>query len=400
MNFRGKMAFVLGLMLVFGCAEENEDAAVPDLLHAVPSDALAVISGACRTCLSELDSSHVFRSIGLERYSGKDAVLAYCYTSSLSPVLILDADVDTSVISKAGRVGVPMLETEDRVIFTISESTMSAVRRHLSMGTSILDAPGFNDVVMKVASGRHWAVLRNSEVSKILPRTVLNGFYDRKDLVRLLRNTCEWTGFRWTREDEVKVYLVNGGTDLHVSKLMAALKPMSSKLPGILPAATEIAVDMPVEPKSFRKAYVAYLDATQRLSQYEKALDALRKETGIDPVKWENSAGIKELAIVGWEGRKVVLVRPSVSSGTMEAGDNPYSRFTSVLYGFLFDPGDDSFCAMMDGWLVMGSENDVRVFLDEERPEIFEWPSHPLKFAGYMQNYTISWTRDNLTVTL
>lgn len=406
MNFCGKIAAIISLTLVFGCVKKEMNVVLPDRLRAVPSDAAAVISGTCRMCLSELDSSHVFRNIGLEEYFDDEAVLAYCFNSSLSPVLVLDADIDTSVIIRVSGAGISMFETEGgsdnarRVIFAVSESTMAAVRRHLSMGTSILDVPGFADAAELVANSRHWAILRNSEVAKVFPKKVPGGYYSRGDVVRLLRNTCEWTCFKWTGQDECEVFTVNGDSDSFVSNMMASLKPSQSRLPGILPSETDMAVDMPMDPKTFRKAYAAYMDATQRLSQYEKALDTLGRRAGVDPVKWESSLDIREVAMVCWEGRRVLLVRPSSKPEAVEPGANVCSRFASALYGFLFRLEDDSFCAVMDGWLVMGPESDVRAFIDAERPEDFEWPSRPLKFALYTRDAMFVWMHDNMTVVL
>jgi len=403
MNICGKMSALLTLALFVACAQEEQTVVIPDSLKAVPSDAFAVFSGTCGECLSKLDSSHMFRSIGLESYSKDEAVLAYCHTSVLSPVLVLESVVDSTVLSRALRYGVPAYELvsssdsglKGRTVFTISESTMAAVRRHMSMGTSILDASGFVDAASAVVSGDHWAILRNNEMSRLLPKDFLGWCYNRKDILCLLGSVGDWTCFRWNGAGDCELTTVNGDSAAYLSNMMASVKPCESKLPGILPASTEFAVDLPLDARSFRKEYLSYLDANQRLSKYEKPIASLRRDYGIDPVEWENSLGIKEVAFVGWNGKKVVLVRPSVSVSE-EAGTNRYPGFPSALYGFLFGLEDDSYCAVMDGWLVTGSENDVRVFIDEERPESFGWPSRPLKFAAYTPDCLVSWTRNNL----
>lgn len=413
MNICAKIASVLALVMVFGCSSvEEEPVVVPDQLRYVPSDAVGIIRGTCRVCLEELDSAHVFRNLGLEKYAKADAVLAFCYTSSLSPVFILDAGIDSTVVGMAARTGVSILETEvrtvegeeevvtPRVIFTFSETTMAAIRRHLSMGTSILDAPGFHDAVAKVADGRHWAVIRNSEISKVLPSNFLGGVYNRRDMVRMMRNMCGWTCFRWLGKRECDVQTVNGESNACLANMFDALKPSQSMISGVLPEATEIAVDMPLDHKPFRKAYLTYLDATQRLNEYRNRLERITIESGENPVLWESSMGIKEVAMVAWDGKKVVLVRPSVKQMVEEAGRNPYQGYTSVLYGFPFALDDDSFCAWMEGWLVIGSENDVREFLDEERPEIFRWPARPLKIAVYTHGAMLSLTKESFRIEL
>jgi len=411
MKICAKIFTVLAIAAAFGCTREEKPVVIPDQLRFVPSDAVAVISGTCRVCLSELDSAHAFRNIGLEEYPKADAIIAYCFTSVISPVLVVDANLDTTVVAKAERAGVSLLETEvapaeegaemiRRFVFAVSESTMAAVCRHLSMGTSILDAPGFVDAVKQTADVRHWAILRNDDASKLLPRDFLNGMFSRKDIIRLMKNMCDWTCIRWTGRRECEIISVNGDSREYFSNMMAELRPASSKLPEILPLATDFAIDIPIDTKSFRKAYLTYLDATQRLPDYYNKLLIMKKETGEDPVRWENSFNIKEIAMVGWDGKKVVLLRPSSGMNALEPGENAYRGFVSVLYGFPFELADDSFCAIMDGWMVIGSENDVRVFLDEERPEVFKWPARPVKLAVFTSDAMVSWTRDNLTIEL
>jgi len=400
MNICRKIVVLLAAAVAFGCAPEEEEVVIPAMLTAVPSDAMAVISAKCRDCISELDSAHVLRNIGLEKYARTQAALAFCQTSSISPILIVESNVDSAVVGNAGRAGLFILEcVEDgRTIFTVSESTMTAIKRHLSTGTSILDAPDFEEAARIVAADDHWAILRNTDISKLLPSGFLDGAYPKRDVARLVRNTCDWTCFRWTGRKDCEVVPVNGDSDSYLANMFKSLKPAPSRLPGILPSATAVAVDLMVEPKSFRKAYVRYLDATQRLQGYESALARIRRETGVDPLKWEASMDVCEVAMVEWEGRKVVLVRPSVSAEPAEPGENGCPGVPGALYGFPFSLEDDSFCARMDGWIISGSENDVRVFLDEERPESFEWPSRPMKAAVYTPDAMASIARENIRI--
>ena len=99
MDKKRVLACLLALPLLFSCGQPSrkadavrEERRIPELLAAVPSDALAVI---CYDRLSEgmrlLDSTSVLHKLDLKAFKNAKMALSLCYNGSLVPVLALDA---------------------------------------------------------------------------------------------------------------------------------------------------------------------------------------------------------------------------------------------------------------------------------------------------------------------
>ena len=119
------LALLAALPLLFACGNPSAktDAArdarrIPELLAAVPSDALAVV---CYDRLEEglrlLDSTSVLRQLNLTAFKQSKMALSLCYNGSLVPVLALEtgraeADSVSAVRTLLAQAATLRLQTE------------------------------------------------------------------------------------------------------------------------------------------------------------------------------------------------------------------------------------------------------------------------------------------------
>ena len=403
------------LLAAFGCSPEAGNAGFPEQLRAVPSDALAVIAGGnCKDCLSRLDSTHIFNSIDAEAFRKSKAVLAFCHTNSLTPILVLEAGpADTvarvrDILRNASELGikaryvapVPGYIETGNIVFTATEASMAAAMRHIDGRTSILDAPGFKEALQGTDGWSEWTMLRNSGASKLVPRDFLKEHFSWRELTGLLHNASDWTCMTEDISGNYTINAMRGDSDIYFANIFSAQEPKVCKLGRLLPENTSLAIDLPIDAGAYRSAYEKYLDAALKLEKYNSTIKSLQKTSGKNPLKWEEELDICEVALVKWDGMSVAMVRPARTPRATEAGENPYKGFIQALYGSAFAIPDDSFTAIMEGWLISGSEDDVTAFVDAVRFEEFSWPERTNRFVVYTPGATLYQGKDAIKLEI
>lgn len=385
--------------LVFsGCKTEVlERASVPEQLKMVPSDALVIVNRAkCSDCLSALDSGHVFRRLRTGVLSKGKATLSFCYTNTLTPILAIETDKavpDTTncipnLIERADELGlkhrmfgpVEGYTKKTNIVITTTETMMSVINRHQDGHSSILDAPDFANAIELTAGAKEWTIFRNSGASKFIPKDFLKGLFAYRDIVALASSFAEWTCISPAFGGGYNIRAYRDETGASFIDHLDALEPIISKLPSIVPDSTSFVLDLPMDAPAYRKSYEKYLDAQLKLEKYKNRIDALRSTAGKSPLKWEEENGIQEVALVKWLGHSVVAVKPANTVEAQEPAANKYQGFIPALYGSAFQLADDSFTVQMNGWIVIGSQEDVIAFMNAARPETFSWPARKLKF--------------------
>lgn len=392
------VALFAALAMVVGCSVEvGRVSGVPEQLKLVPSDALEVYTGgSCEDCLARLDSAHILRQLDFGPLSSAKATLAYCYTNTLSPVLIVEASSDSTsyashLLERAPQLGIKAsaIDTQEGylaknyVVFVTSETSMATVKRHIGAHTSILDAPGFTDALWATDGHGEWAMLRNGEAGKILGKNFLAELFPTRDTRFFVQHYADWTCFVKNISGSTDIRTSQGESDIYFANVLERLEPLYSRLPRILPEAADFALALPINPAAFRESYEKYLDATLKLEKYNARLVDLGKQFGKNPLDWEKELDVQEVCLVKWEGSSVALVRPAKTLTAREAGANEYPGYIPALYGSAFALADDSFSAQLNGWVVVGSEDDVTAFVDAQRFEDFNWPVRLLKFMVY-----------------
>ncbi|MBR6876455.1 MAG: hypothetical protein IKN00_09250 [Bacteroidales bacterium] len=415
---KGIIALLAALPLLFACgnpAPKTEDVRrVPELLAAVPSDALAVI---CYDRLEEglplLDSTSVLHKLNLTAFKQAQMALSLCYNGSLVPVLALDAgraEADSAsavsaLLAQASALKLqaqyvrPDAETKRRgfVLITPSDAQLTAVRRHLTEHTSILDAPGFRQA-LAAAAGRDFVAFRGGGApERLAPKSWLRDFFPRRPLTRFLGSVANWTVLTSTAGG-FDVVPVCEQDDAFYANILSTLPPGDSRLGAILPGDTRFALALPVSLPQTREAVDRWQDASVRLTAYQKRLEALRRESGKDPLKWELEQSVREVALVHFGGGAVALVRPAKPATERELHENPWRGFLPALYGDAFALADDSCTASSRGWQIYGSQEAVSAFIEAARPAeaAVAWPGKGCRFVIYQPGKTLAWGKKGI----
>lgn len=422
MNKKPTLALLLALPLLLCCGNPARKAdapvqekRIPELLAAVPSDALGVICfDRCADGMRLYDSTSVLQKLDLSDFRNARMALSLCYNGSLVPVLALDtrrAEADSAAALNAllaqaasRKVFSHYFEPDaasgrhGMLILSPSEAQITAVRRHVSEHTSILDAPFFREA-LSAAGGDDFIIYRNSGAERLAPKGWMQDIFPRRELTGFLRQLADWTVLT-PESDGFSVQPVQGPADSYFANILASLPFSDSRLGNVLPDSVRFALALPVSNPAFREAFERWQDATVKLTRYHRTLDALTKESGKDPLKWEKEIDVRELARVhDAEGRSVVLVRSGKAVTDRPAGDNPWRGFIPVLYGSAFALADDSCEAVRDGWYIYGSKADVQAWLDAELPETAargKWPGKGCRFIIQEPERTLAWGKKGL----
>ena len=423
MSKKPTLALLLALPLLLCCGNPArktdapvQEKRIPELLAAVPSDALGVICfDRCAEGLRLYDSTSVLQKLDLSDFKNARMALSLCYNGSLVPVLALDthrAEADSAAALKALTEQAASLKVfshyfepdpaagrQGMLILSPSEAQITAVRRHVTQHTSILDAPYFRQA-LSAAGGDDFVIYRNSGAERLAPKGWMQEFFPRRELTGFLRQLADWTVLT-PASDGFSVQPVQGPADSYFANILSLLPFSDSRLGAVLPDSVRFALALPVSNPAFREAFERWQDASVKMTRYRRTLDALRKESGKDPLKWEKEIDVRELALVrDGEGRAVVLVRPGKAVADRPSGENPWRGFIPTLYGSAFTLADDSCEAARDGWYVYGSPADVQAWLDAKRPETAsKWPGKGCRFIIYEPERTLAWGKKGLRLT-
>ncbi len=412
------LILVLPVLLSCGGRSCGRDAApaerrIPALITTVPSDALGVVCyDRCAEGLSLYDSTSVLHRLDLSAFKNARMALSLCYNGSLVPVLALDAgrapadssEAVSGLLAQAAslRLRAEYFPPDEEVhrdgflLISPSDAQLTAVKRHLSEHTSILDAPGFREA-LAAADDDQFVILRNGGAERLAPASWLKGFFPRRELTGFLRSVADWTVLK-PLSDGFTVLPVCSDSDTYYANILALLPFGDSRLGAILPEDTRLAVALPVSQPQTRQAVERWQDASVKLTRYKRTLEELRKASGKDPLKWEKELDIKEIALVHFGGGAVTLVRPAKAVEDREPTENPWRGFLSILYGSAFGLPDDSHTAAYGGWYLYGSEAAVRAFLDAGRPEGTgtRWPGRGCRLLVYEPDKTLAWDKKGI----
>ena len=401
---------VLILLIAFSCAGLHscaEGAAgvsqeAPELLKAVPSDALCVgLFGRLDHGMEQMiDSLSALRSLDFGKLSRSRAAIALCDIGSVCPLLIIEAGkagADTlesvrSLLDMADtlKLGAALLEldTHDALLLSESSTVITIARRHVASESSILDAPDF-PLVLDVLTGADAIVLRNRGANRL--QRAGFGPLSPKTVAAFVRDAAEWTVLSGGR-----LWPVCPDSDRYFTNFIASVPEAPSKFAASFPEGAVAVVDLPLgELKEWRSAYEGWLDARIELESYQKRLDVLKKSAGKDPLNWEKELGVKEVSCVMMPEGTLNMVRTAKSVSSDGVQVNPYKGFVRALYGSLFNPAD-SCCVRSGVWLISGE----RALLDSlklggGRPS--SWPA-AAKVVAWSEDNQINWTKENIKI--
>lgn len=365
--------FIIASMLLLACAcqsgpGENKATEAPELLRAVPADALAVgVFGHCDRALAQmLDSASVLRSIDYGKLARNRAVLALCDVGSVAPLLVIEtgkaasgeglrAATDTLpqtsfVAAQADSMKIfseqIALGRHNALLLSTSATVLTVVKRHIGSETSIVDAPYF-DGVLDIAGNADAIAWRNGTAAKLFPLELCS--IPRKQLVAFLKGATEWTVAAGDR-----FHTVQPQAEKYFCNFLGTIADGQSKLGAAFPVEAELIIDLPIaDGKQWRQSYETLMDARVELEDYNKRLQALKKSSGKNPLDWEKELDIREVVYVATPDYTLNMVRCGKNGKTGGVQVNPASGFVRALYGEPFNAADS--CCIRDGkWLVSG----------------------------------------------
>lgn len=392
------------------CGQNTPAAAgeAPELLRAVPADALAVgVFTRCDNAVEKmLDSTDVLRSLDYGKLSRHKAVIALCDVGSVSPLLIIEtgkatageglraatdtlpqtatlaADADSMRLFSAQLA----LSRHNVLLLTNSATLITVVSRHLSTETSILDAPHF-DGVLELLGNSDAVAWRNSGAGKLFNLPLCS--IPRKQVNVFLKNAAEWTVATGD-----KMQTVQPQAEQYFCNFLGALDEGQSKLGASIPPEAELVIDLPIaNVAQWRQSYETLMDARVELESYNKRIQNLKKASGKNPLDWEKELGIQEVAYVATKDYCLNFVRCAKKSNGHGVQVNPASGYVRALYGEPFNPAD-SCCIRHDKWLVSGPREvlDTLTFRTEKG-----WPA---KATAVVQasGRRLTWTKENISI--
>ena len=405
------------LVLLASCSPKEHNVEISPLLSTVPSRSAAVMHfSRCADALALLlDSTSVFRSLDLGHLGNSEMILSYGYSAGLVPLLALDAgraSSDTSsaaakLLESAGGKRLKSFYTAELlpkravVLLSPSQAAIDEAVQHIRSGSSILDAEGFRKALDLQGNGKGTVFLRNGAAARLVPRDMLNGFFQRRELVSFFSGLAEWTVLNfagWSRED-ISVAFQDPGSGRYLSGMFAGLGAGDCTASSAIPDSSEFVLGLCLEDsKAYLQAWEECLDVRAELSRYKGRLASLRKSTGRNPAAWWAEKSPREIVRVRWNGHEALLLRPSKKPKAAGAAENPCPGFVPALLGDAFRIADDGMCASAGGWLVFGSADDVAAWLEAPKGAVI--PGNPRKAKCYLINPGFSLVADSKNTVL
>lgn len=417
-----RLASLFCWFTILGAVSCSQGPAAPEvsrLLRTVPSRSveIACFRNGGKALAMLLDSSSVFRHIDLGRLSDHEAVLSYDYSSTMVPLLSIDAgrsagdtsDAVKGVMAQLGALGLHQAYSVDtvhkRASLLISPSTaaISEAQTHIRSGASIMDAPGFSDAVREADGAEGYVILRNSAAAHVLPAGFLKGKVDRKALASFISGACEWTvvNFQSYKKKDLRLRPYGISDKRCFLSVPAQLKGASGRLADVLPAGADFVVDLPLDDwKAWYSARCDWLDARSVLVKHRRACDALKSATRVAPKDWAASLNPEEIALVCWEGRSVLLIRTRTKlSG--ELLENAFAGYPAAIFGDIFSLEDESSCGSHRGWLLIGKKDDIAAFATAEEhdsPEVLR--EKGLTYAVVAPGFSVAGRPEEATINI
>ncbi|MBR4789032.1 MAG: hypothetical protein IK030_04875 [Bacteroidales bacterium] len=417
-----RLASLFCWFAILGAVSCSQGPAAPEvsrLLRTVPSRSveIACFRNGGKALAMLLDSSSMFRQIDLGKLSDHEAVLSYDYSSTMVPLLSIDAgrsagdtsDAVKGVMAQLGALGLHQAYSVDtvhkRASLLISPSTaaISEAQTHIRSGASIMDAPGFSDAVREADGAEGYVILRNSAAAHVLPAGFLKGKVDRKALASFISGACEWTvvNFQSYKKKDLRLRPYGISDKRCFLSVPAQLKGASGRLADVLPAGADFVVDLPLDDwKAWYSARCDWLDARSVLVKHRRACDALKSATRVAPKDWAASLNPEEIALVCWEGRSVLLIRTrSKLSG--ELLENAFAGYPAAIFGDIFSLEDESSCGSHRGWLLIGKKDDIAAFATAEEhdsPEVLR--EKGLTYAVVAPGFSVAGRPEEATINI
>ncbi len=342
----------------------------------------------------------------IETLKGAKAVISFHYTGDLHAMIAIDAGAASAKPSAEAQEILRIADSlkiygrwfngadadvedafmKDRsvVVVATSEAVCKSSLRHMSEDTSLFDADGFIDAAEGFA-GKHLLFVNNGYFGKIFTTVSSKKFLKYADF---FKTTGLWTvlsldTFTYDRLVAKGIVSCEGGAQDYMA-VFEDCRPSVAAVADVLPSNTMFAASIPSKDMtSYAKAYQSYADYRVGLSKFLSRQKSLQKGAGISPSSWLSGLDIKEAAVamfdvdgdteqflllkVGSEDMKILFKDTDVKTldgYTPQVHKYIYAGFASSILGGMFNIPTESRFTYMNGWLIVGSENGVKAYVD------------------------------------
>lgn len=370
--------------------KQDEVAQLPEILHAIPSDAAVVLSFqsaksgvpvlADRSQLLHILATTNRSFFSLLRHmddslSLKSLPMAVSlhHAGTLDPLMVLDAgssadttDYQRKLLSAADelQLAASLVRAGSRSLLLISpsETLVESSLRHIDGGASVLDVDSFGRAAAHVPS-KDVLYFSNAYAGKLISTFCAKTLFPHSTFIK---NYAEWTVFGIEDASRKHLlmpgYAVCGKNASHFANVLGSLEPGESRFAQVAPSACIFAVDVAVADfDAYYRSYERYLDASMSLQKHHRRLDTLAAHTGADPVKWMKELGVQEVAKVLWPESETLFEATMMRVSRQHRADRDaeafeYGDFAGEVFGPVFGCAEATHCLRRGEWMIVGSE--------------------------------------------
>lgn len=419
------LSIILAYFITGGCAsggggvKQSDRERCMTVLSTVPSDAICVgYAAECGHSGMILDSASIFHGIGVAGIRGAGMAVSQCFNGKVVPILSIapvpvrfksdTGSVFNAVLSTAARKGLRTLFIQDSpalpdgtgvILISPSDVQLKASERHIKAGRSILDLESLKSAVDSFSLYDETIILRNSGAGRLVDRSFLGERFKPSDVGSFLNKAAEWTFFS-PCDKGVKVMPYYPDKSVYYARFINSIPGADSRVGKVLPPATTFVLALAVSSDGFRSGYEEYMDANVRMVKYQSRIKNLAGTTGKSPLKWEKELAVKEVATVGFDAHRVVILRIGKKTGNVDSSANEYRGFTGALYGTAFALADDSFFAVRNGWMAVGDKESVDAWYscEFENNGFEKWPSRNIKCSLFSDGRCMVWDNKGIEI--
>lgn len=389
-----------------------------DLAYAVPSNAVAAcfLSDASKLSSPALMSfdfneklAGFLSSESAGRMQHASMALSLHYSGSLAPLYVFAAgeasDEPTpgaeALIKFAGQHGYHAefvncssltedgpLASSSVILIAKTKAQLSISKSHIREGRSLMDADGFSEV-SKAAPGD--VLFFSYDNAKVLfEKIVLRSYFTKRfsktsssefsSAASFFSSFADWGVVSLAKDHSFDmVHDYDEGSDF--LSVMAHDANAVSSVSKMLPSTTRFALTLPMSSsKSYIVKYSAYLESAQKKGQNQDWQGKLSKASGVSPSTLVDRLGISEVSTAAFpcgndlewvnlmkiERADTVLLR---GTGDVKMDSSPKTRpyafagHAASVFGKFFRLADESHFAVMNGWLVTGSQKAVEEYV-------------------------------------
>ena len=401
-----------------GGSDKSSGKVVPDqgrylLLPAIPSDALVVgcfshtqevMGGLLKSFDFPVAVADSMAAGKFEELASSRVAVSLHYSGNLETLYIFDAGKASAQPSqgasalmacmRARKMTVEYVDCSsidtDRdiskrsvIIASPSDLLVKSAVRHLEKGISIMEASGFSDAAA-AASGADLLFLSNSHA-----RMLMAGMFTKKyaSYDSFIAGFAQWTVADFAKYDASGIYAdISAVYESDASDFMNVLnklEPAVSRISGIIPSYTISAVTLPLKSiQAYIDAYQSYMDSRQTLHESRAWQKKLTAKTGISPEDFVKRLDVREVAkadfVVGKGVSSVNLIRVGRQDTLIFVGTEnksfegyepaihawPYASYLASVFGKFFQLKDESCFTYIDGWIVSGSLDAVKQYVE------------------------------------